>query len=394
MSEIVFDKVSKTYDGAAVIESLDLEVRDGELLVLVGPSGCGKSTLLRMLAGLEEIGGGEIRIDGHRVNELPPQRRKLAMVFQNYALYPHMTVRRNLGFPLKMQRLSKEEIEGRITRAAELLDLTPLLDRRPIQLSGGQRQRVAMGRAIVRDADAFLMDEPLSNLDAKLRVQIRGEIADLQARLGTTTLYVTHDQVEAMTLGHRIAVMRNGRLQQVAEPSAIYQHPTNIFVAGFIGNPGMNLFRTRLIKANDKLAIDLGGNALPLPAEVVTRHPGIDEWCQRELLAGIRPEAITLAGSDSPNLLPGEVRVVESLGHETLIHVDCALSTVSTDGDSNTEEAAALASLTAVLPGHHLIKPADRIRLSISGKQLSLFDPTGEAIGRSANGSDRTSSSY
>ncbi|MCU7809081.1 MAG: ABC transporter ATP-binding protein, partial [Candidatus Thiodiazotropha sp. (ex Semelilucina semeliformis)] len=247
MASIRLDKVSKQYDGHdAIIEEMDLQIRDGELLVLVGPSGCGKSTLLRMVAGLEEISAGEILIDDQVVNQLPPQKRNLAMVFQNYALYPHMTVRENLAFPLKMQRLSRDEVNRRVAQTAELLSLGNLLDRRPKQLSGGQRQRVAMGRAMVRDADAFLMDEPLSNLDAKLRVEIRSEIAALQRRLGITTLYVTHDQVEAMTLGHRVAVMRAGKLQQVATPSRLYEHPVNVFVAGFIGNPGMNVLRVML----------------------------------------------------------------------------------------------------------------------------------------------------
>jgi multiple sugar transport system ATP-binding protein len=380
MSQIVFDKISKSYEGQRVIEELDLEIRDGELLVLVGPSGCGKSTLLRMLAGLDEIDGGEIRIDGLRLNELPPQRRRLAMVFQNYALYPHMTVRDNLAFPLKMQRLGKGEIARRVEQTAALLDLTSLLERRPRQLSGGQRQRVAMGRAVVREAAAFLMDEPLSNLDAKLRSQIRGEIADLQARLGTTTLYVTHDQVEAMTLGQRIAVMRRGRLQQVAEPHRIYQQPANIFVAGFIGNPGMNLFRTRLLDADGALAIDLAGRPLPLPAQAIERHPGIDDWRGRELLAGIRPEAISLAQSDHPHALPAKLRLVESLGHETLIHADCALATIGADDDP-VLEATAAPPWTAALPGHQPLKPGDRLHLCLAGEGLCLFEPGGDAIG-------------
>lgn len=381
MSAIVFDNLSKTYDGTTIIEALDLEIRDGELLVLVGPSGCGKSTLLRMLAGLEEISSGEIRIDDRRINELPPQRRKLAMVFQNYALYPHMTVRRNLAFPLKMQRLARDEITRRVEEAAALLDLVPLLERRPAQLSGGQRQRVAMGRAIVRDAEAFLMDEPLSNLDAKLRAQIRSEIAALQARLGTTTLYVTHDQVEAMTLGHRVAVMRHGRLQQVAEPRSIYRNPANIFVAGFIGNPGMNLFRTSLLNEAGGLAIDLGGTSLPLPRTVAERHPGIEGWRNRELLAGLRPEAISLADSDTRSPLSVKIRMVESLGHETVIHADCALTTLNADDDTIGE--GTTPPLTAVLQGHHPCKPGETLRLRLASEGLCLFDPAGDAIGAS-----------
>ncbi len=357
--------------------------------MLAGPSGCGKSTLLRMLAGLEEITAGEIRIDGQRINELPPQKRNLAMVFQNYALYPHMSVRRNLAFPLKMRRLPSVEIDRRVDETAALLDLTPLLERRPAQLSGGQRQRAAMGRAIVRDADVFLMDEPLSNLDAKLRVQIRSEIAALQARLGTTTIYVTHDQVEAMTLGHRVALLRGGQLQQVAEPGTIYQHPANIFVAGFIGNPGMNLFRTPLLKADSGLAIALGSTTLPLPAKVVERHPSIDDWCDRELLVGIRPEAITLSGTDTPDQLPARVRDVESLGHETVVHADCGLATLSTDSDSAGEGVAAKPPSTVVLPGHHPVKPGDSLHLHLAWEGLCLFDPAGEAIGCSCPSGNR-----
>jgi multiple sugar transport system ATP-binding protein len=385
MSSIVFDKISKSYDGISIIEALDLEVRNGELLVLVGPSGCGKSTLLRMLAGLEEISAGEIRIDGQRINELPPQRRNLAMVFQNYALYPHMSVRRNLAFPLKMQRLSRSEIDRRVEETAALLDLTPLLERRPVQLSGGQRQRVAMGRAIVRDAGVFLMDEPLSNLDAKLRIQIRSEIASLQARLGTTTLYVTHDQVEAMTLGHRVALLRDGRLQQVAEPRTLYQRPANIFVAGFIGNPGMNLFRAPLVSTDNGLAIDLGKATLPLSDEVVERHPGIHAWCEQELLVGIRPEAISLSGTDATDPLPATVRLSESLGHETVVHADCELATLSADFDSADEGTATAPHMTVVLPGHHPLKPGDSLHLRLHCEGLCLFDPAGEAIGHSAN---------
>ena len=242
MAEIVLDKVSKRYpDGAVAVSEVDLHIADGEFVILVGPSGCGKSTTLNMIAGLEDITSGELRIGGERVNERPPGARDIAMVFQSYALYPHMTVRQNMAFPLKLAKLDRATIAAKVARAAEILDLTEHLDRKPARLSGGQRQRVAMGRAIVRDPKAFLLDEPLSNLDAKLRVQMRAEVAALQRRLGTTTVYVTHDQTEAMTLGDRVVVMNAGVVQQVGAPQDLYDHPDNLFVAGFIGSPAMNL---------------------------------------------------------------------------------------------------------------------------------------------------------
>jgi ABC-type sugar transport system ATPase subunit len=380
MSSIFFEKVCKTYNDNRIIEALDLEVRDGELLVLVGPSGCGKSTLLRMLAGLEEINGGEIRIDGRRINELPPQQRNLSMVFQNYALYPHMTVRRNLAFPLKMQRLARDEIERRVMRTAELLGLTPLLERRPKQLSGGQRQRVAMGRAIVRDVQAFLMDEPLSNLDAKLRVQIRSEIASLQARLGTTTLYVTHDQVEAMTLGQRVAVMRNGRLQQLADPLTLYKQPANAFVASFVGSPGMNLVRVALQGAEAKFRIRLGDVTLPLPPDVRQRCPGLGERTGGELLLGIRPEAIRLAETADEKGLQVQVGSTESLGHETILHTLADIAAVAGDADLPGDSLLPQPGLVCVLSGHKTFKPGERVRLAFDMQRLSWFELDGEAI--------------
>ncbi|MCU7924648.1 MAG: ABC transporter ATP-binding protein, partial [Candidatus Thiodiazotropha sp. (ex Dulcina madagascariensis)] len=332
MASIIFDNVSKTYsDGVDVIRQLCLTIENGELLVLVGPSGCGKSTALRMVAGLEAISAGEIRLDGQVVNGIPAQRRNLAMVFQNYALYPHMSVRRNLEFPLRMRKLPGREIKRRVERIAEMLDLTALLERKPKALSGGQRQRVAMGRAIVRDADAFLMDEPLSNLDAKLRVQIRTEIATLQTRLGVTTLYVTHDQVEAMTLGQRVAVLREGRLQQVAPPGDLYRRPANIFVAGFIGSPGMNLLRGTMEEKDGNPVLRLGPNRLILPEQVLTEHPGLQTRPGESLLIGIRPEAIRLADDLAEHSLPARVHAVESLGHETILHLATDLASIASD---------------------------------------------------------------
>ncbi|HEY6016689.1 MAG TPA: ATP-binding cassette domain-containing protein, partial [Gaiellaceae bacterium] len=278
MADVVFDSIDKVYDnGFHAVQDLTLDVRDGEFLVLVGPSGCGKTTALRMVAGLEEISGGTLSIGGRVVNELSSKERDVAMVFQNYALYPHLSVYENIAFGLRLRKESKQLIEERVAWAAKMLDLTPYLDRKPKQLSGGQRQRVAMGRAIVRHPQAFLMDEPLSNLDAKLRVQMRADIAKLQHDLETTTIYVTHDQVEAMTMGDRVAVMNAGVLQQVAEPQLLYDTPANLFVAGFIGTPPMNLLEG-FVTGNGGVSVDVGGNALPIPDEAVSNYPRLREW--------------------------------------------------------------------------------------------------------------------
>src|SRR5437588_6227830 len=307
MAEIVLEHVTKVFGGDVVaVDDVSLEIESGEFLVLVGPSGCGKSTLLRMLAGLEEVTGGAISIDGRDVTELPPRSRDIAMVFQNYALYPHMTVRENLGYGLKVRKTAKSEISTRVERVAQLLGLDDLLDRRPAALSGGQRQRVAMGRAIVREPKAFLMDEPLSNLDAKLRVNMRSQLSALHARLGTTTVYVTHDQVEAMTLGQRVAVMRDGRIQQVDTPQVLYRKPANLFVAAFIGSPAMNLVDARI--AGDR--VEFADFRIPLsPAN----RP--EAGVQRVVL-GIRPEAFEDAAFADPSLpqLDVTVDVIEELG--------------------------------------------------------------------------------
>jgi multiple sugar transport system ATP-binding protein len=279
MAEIEIDDVSRTFpDGTEAVRGVSLHIEDGEFMILVGPSGCGKSTLLRMVAGLEDVTAGSIRIDGDDMTAAAPRERNLAMVFQDYALYPHMTVRENMEFPLKLRKMSKSEIGDRVARAADVLELDDLLDRKPAQLSGGQRQRVAMGRAIVREPNAFLLDEPLSNLDAQLRVQMRGEIADLQDRLETTTIYVTHDQTEAMTLGDRVAVLRKGELQQIAPPKALYLHPANIFVAGFIGSPAMNFFPAELRDGE----VELPMASFPSPDDL--------EAPSGSVVAGIRPE--------------------------------------------------------------------------------------------------------
>ena len=321
MAEIVLDHVTKRFpDGTEAVKDMNVEIGDGEFMILVGPSGCGKSTALRMIAGLEEISEGELRIGGDVVNHLGPRERDIAMVFQNYALYPHMTVRRNMGFALELQKADKNEINRRVEEAAKILDLTQHLDRKPAQLSGGQRQRVAMGRAIVRDPSAFLMDEPLSNLDAKLRVQMRAELARLQDRLGTTTVYVTHDQTEAMTLGDRVAVMRAGVVQQVGTPRELYENPANLFVAGFMGSPAMNFMPARIENGTVKLPMV----EAELPDEVRAR---LEQAGGREgsFVAGIRPESLedaALVGDqrDRGAVFRTKLDVVESMGSELYAH--------------------------------------------------------------------------
>src|SRR5687767_12424734 len=292
MAEIVLDHVSKVYgaEGPSAVSDLNLNVEDGEFIVLVGPSGCGKTTALRMVAGLETITDGTIRIDDRVVNTVPPKERDIAMVFQNYALYPHMSVYDNMAFGLKLRKLSKEEIDRRVRQAAAILGLEEFLQRKPKALSGGQRQRVAMGRAIVREPKAFLMDEPLSNLDAKLRVQMRSEIARIQHELRVTTLYVTHDQVEAMTMGDRVAVIRKGVLQQVDTPQFLYDHPRNLFVAGFIGSPAMNMVEADLVRADGSAAVEFGGLRLEVPEEVLGQRPDLRTYEGKRVVLGLRPE--------------------------------------------------------------------------------------------------------
>ncbi|MFI1579893.1 ABC transporter ATP-binding protein [Embleya sp. NPDC020630] len=328
MAEVVLDGVGKVYtDGTRAVTSLDLTVSDGEFLVLVGPSGCGKTTALRMVAGLEEISEGTVSIGDRVVNRIPSRDRDVAMVFQSYALYPHLNVRDNIGFGLRLRKLPKAEIRERVDRAARTLGLAEHLGRKPRQLSGGQRQRVAMGRAIVREPQAFLMDEPLSNLDAKLRVQMRAQIARLTRELGVTTLYVTHDQTEAMTLGDRVAVMKKGVLQQVAPPQELYDHPVNLFVAGFIGSPAMNLLTGELTrdKAGD-FAVGVGSQRLSVPAEVLAARPALAGYAGRSLIVGIRPEDLHDAALEGAEPAPGavlraEADLVEAMGSEVLVHV-------------------------------------------------------------------------
>ena len=364
MASVSYNNVSKTFvDGTKALIDFDLQVNDGELMVLVGPSGCGKSTVLRLLAGLESVSSGDLLIDDVVVNDMTPQQRNIAMVFQNYALYPHMSVRRNLAFPLHMMKLTTDEIVKRTEWAAGLLQLTELLDRMPKQLSGGQRQRVAMGRAIVREPQVFLMDEPLSNLDAKLRVQIRTDIAALQQQLNITTLYVTHDQVEAMTLGERVAVMNNGRLQQVDVPQMLYERPANTFVAQFIGSPGMNVFQSRLHKTESGLEFEFAGQWLAVPEDGRVSYETLQNYLEQPVYIGLRPEAFELADEAAVELA---LTAVETLGHEQLLYFDV------------TEAAAS--NLIVRIQGSSSFSCGKKVPLQLHTRELYLFDERGMAI--------------
>ncbi len=363
MATIEFENISKRFDdGTLAVDNLSLKIEDGEFMIFVGPSGCGKTTALRMVAGLEEITSGEIRVGGKPVNRLEPQDRDIAMVFQNYALYPHMYVKDNIAFPLRMQNLSKAEIDRRVADVAAMLGITPLLVRKPRELSGGQRQRVAMGRAIVRHPRAFLMDEPLSNLDAKLRIQMRVELVRLHRRLGVTTIYVTHDQTEAMTLGQRVTVLNNGRIQQVAPPRELYAHPVNAFVAGFIGSPPMNFVRGRLTGAG----IEIGCTELRLPSQIMATIKDGD----RDVLVGLRPESFVAApGGDGP--LHGEIEVVEQLGAESYIYLRVPKLDVVEQSDRPVELAG---SICVRLNEPTNISAGEQIGLSIRPELMRIFD--------------------
>jgi multiple sugar transport system ATP-binding protein len=322
MATINLDKVSKVYpNGLPAVSDLDLDVAEGELMVLVGPSGSGKTTALRMVAGLEDITSGTLRMGGKVVNDLPPKDRNVAMVFQSYALYPHMTVAENIGFSLRLRKRPKQEINAKVREAAQLLGLTDYLSSKPGQLSGGQRQRVAMGRAIVREPAVFLMDEPLSNLDAKMRVQMRAEISRIQRRVGVATLYVTHDQTEAMTLGDRVAVLHLGRLQQCGPPQELYEHPDNLFVAAFIGSPAMNLYEAVVSDGNQ---VKVGSQSLTLPPELLEARPGLRGYKDRKVVIGIRPENLADAALESApqpgSTLVADVELIEALGNELQVH--------------------------------------------------------------------------
>ncbi|PSB20375.1 sn-glycerol-3-phosphate ABC transporter ATP-binding protein UgpC [Phormidesmis priestleyi ULC007] len=391
MATIKFQHVFKVYpNGYTALKDLSLEIEDGEFLVFVGPSGCGKSTALRLLAGLEEISAGKLMIGDRIVNDNTPQQRNVAMVFQNYALYPHMSVRQNLEFPLRMMQLPKHQRQARIQEAAERLGLVDLLDRKPKQLSGGQRQRVAMGRAIVRDPAVFLMDEPLSNLDAKMRSQIRTDITMLQRRMGTTTVYVTHDQVEAMTMGDRVAVMRAGELQQVAPPQDLYDHPANIFVASFMGSPAMNLFRTRLQKLESgTFMINMGDRPLIVNSSTVNRYQNLEHYYDQPLLAGLRPEAFFLPDANTPvdQCVQVEVISLEALGHELLIYAkapatltieDNQAVSITNNRDDPDEQMSSV--LIARVPSSRNIHPDTRLSLGVDTSKLYFFAVDGKAI--------------
>ena len=389
MAEIQFKGITKRYpDGFEAVKAIDLDIADGEFMILVGPSGCGKSTALRMIAGLEDITDGDLVIGGERVNDLPPRDRDIAMVFQNYALYPHMTVRDNMGFALKLAKADPGEIDKKVSEAAKILDLEQHLERKPANLSGGQRQRVAMGRAIVRDPKCFLMDEPLSNLDAKLRVQMRTEVARIQRRLGTTMVYVTHDQTEAMTLGDRVAVMRAGIIQQVDSPATLYDDPVNLFVAGFIGSPSMNFVPGRL--EGDKLELPFGSVPLPDHLKQSLQKSGGGGGGARDVIAGVRPEHFEDATiePDRPGLhtFKAKIDVLESMGSELYAYFD-----VETKGEVQSDELADLAKDAGLedLPtggGQHVVARLDSdskaraggdIELVLDTAEIKLFDPDG-----------------
>src|SRR5215216_2516782 len=336
MAGVTFEDVSKIYpDGTKAVDDIDLEIEDGEFMVLVGPDGCGKSTALRMVAGLEDISEGILRIGDRVVNHMPSRDRDIAMVFQSYALYPHLSVYDNIAFGLKLRKEKKAEIDTRVQEAARILGLEPYLKRKPRALSGGQRQRVAMGRAIVRRPQAFLMDEPLSNLDAKLRVQTRAEIARIQDDLGVTTIYVTHDQIEAMTMGDRVAVMRKGQLQQVASPQELYDGPVNLFVGGFIGSPAMNMLEAKLGRANGGTSVTIGSQSIELGERCIADRPALRDYEGKKVIVGIRPEALedaAVAGETSGgDRLTGEVVLREALGSEIVAHVAVEAEAAETD---------------------------------------------------------------
>jgi multiple sugar transport system ATP-binding protein len=383
MAEIQFKEITKRYpDGFEAVKAIDLDIHDGEFMILVGPSGCGKSTALRMIAGLEDITEGDLIIGGERVNDLAPRDRDIAMVFQNYALYPHMTVRENMGFALKLGKVDKTEIDRQVTEAARILDLEQHLERKPANLSGGQRQRVAMGRAIVRDPKAFLMDEPLSNLDAKLRVQMRTEVARIQKRLGTTMVYVTHDQTEAMTLGDRVAVMRAGIIQQVDTPANLYDHPANLFVAGFIGSPSMNFLPGRL--EGDMVRMPIGDAQLPDHVRSNLQREGGQG--ARDVIVGVRPEHFEDASiaPEGPDQLRFRttVDVVESMGSELYVYFDIAAPEVELDQLSDLAKDAGMEDLPTHGEGQQVVArlsaeskatPGEEIELTLELTNMKLF---------------------
>jgi multiple sugar transport system ATP-binding protein len=400
MAAITMEGLGKIYDGGTrAVGSVDLEILDGEFLVLVGPSGCGKSTILRMIAGLEEITEGTMKIGDRLVNDIPPKDRDIAMVFQNYALYPHMSVFDNMAFGLKLRKMPKDEIQRRVHEAADVLEIRDLLERKPKALSGGQRQRVAMGRAIVREPAAYLMDEPLSNLDAKLRVQMRSELERLHTRLGTTTVYVTHDQVEAMTLGDRVAVLRAVsprapyNLQQVGPPTELYNSPDNLFVAGFIGSPAMNLVYGHLETEGDRVFAVLPNSRILVGKKSLDKHPGLENMTSNELVIGIRPsdlEAAAVAGRDPERSMNVTIEVTEMLGADTYIHFTVDRSPVVTpdieellaDTGQDSESLGDKTNFVARVSPDVQVSHGDTLELTVDGDKLLFFDPaTGDRVG-------------
>src|SRR6476661_3386946 len=393
MAQVAFERVSKIYpDGTRAVNDINLEVRDGEFMVLVGPSGCGKTTALRMVAGLEEISEGVLKIGERIVNHVPSRDRDIAMVFQSYALYPHLSVYENIAFGLRLRKMSKQEIDERVHRAAKVLGLEEYLKRKPRALSGGQRQRVAMGRAIVREPAAFLMDEPLSNLDAKLRVQMRAEIAKLQSDLGVTTIYVTHDQIEAMTMGDRVAVMRKGELQQVDDPQTLYDRPVNLFVGGFIGSPAMNMLDSEIVASNGGIGAKVGDQTISLGAETLEQRPGLKAFEGKHVILGIRPEDLEDAAleTDFPEgrTLKGKLELREALGSEIMAHFSFKGAHAETDetrelardsGAEGTEKQIGAKEDEAVVVGRFgarsRVKVGEEVNAVVDTRALHFFDP-------------------
>jgi multiple sugar transport system ATP-binding protein len=408
MAGVSFDQVSKVYpDGTRAVDKISLDIEDGEFMVLVGPSGCGKTTALRMVAGLEDISEGAIRIGERVVNHVPPRDRDIAMVFQSYALYPHLSVYENIAFGLRLHKVPKAEVDKRVREAARVLDLEPFLKRKPRALSGGQRQRVAMGRAIVRQPQAFLMDEPLSNLDAKLRVQMRAEVSRLQHDLGTTTIYVTHDQVEAMTMGDRVAVMRKGEIQQVDAPQDLYDRPMNLFVGGFIGSPAMNMLEGTIERTNGGLTAVAGSQRVALGDETLSVRPGLEGFVGQPIILGIRPEDLEDAAleSDIPEdrRLRGKVELREALGAEIMVHFVVDAKPALTEdvrelaedlhgseaaAVQESEEAAEGATVVGRFNPRTRVREGDDVEVAVDTRSLHFFEPeSGLAI---YDGADRT----
>jgi multiple sugar transport system ATP-binding protein len=394
LAGVAFEQMSKVYpDGTKAVDALSLAIGDGEFMVLVGPSGCGKTTALRMVAGLEDITSGVVKIGDRVVNNVPSRDRDIAMVFQSYALYPHLSVYENIAFGLKIKKMPKEEIERRVADAARILGLEPFLKRKPRALSGGQRQRVAMGRAIVRQPQAFLMDEPLSNLDAKLRVQMRAEIAGLQRTLGVTTIYVTHDQVEAMTMGDRVAVMRKGELQQVAEPQTLYDQPVNLFVGGFIGSPSMNMVEATLARENGGLVAKVGEQKVLINAEELAARPALAGFEGKNVVLGIRPEDLedVALSPDTPadHRLKGKVTLTEALGSEIMVHFTIEATPAATEemrelakdvGDERVvaqldEGATSTVGFVGRFGARSRVKTGDQVEVAVDSRALHFFDP-------------------